>query len=66
MLDAYYFVCVNGDDVFESNSLTDCRKICKAVKSLAKNDKSVTIDGKTYEKVTECFIGMYNIDYVQD
>lgn len=53
---ASYFVCVNGDCIFESDSLSECKKeLLKAVK------KGIKEEGMNF-CASDYFVGMYNID----
>lgn len=52
----YYFVCVKGSCVFESFSITECKKqLIKEMKKGLKEEKETFC-------ASEYFIGMYNID----
>lgn len=52
----YYFVCVCGDCLFESESITECKNfLCKYVKE---HKKEIEENNNEYDY----FIGMYNID----
>lgn len=51
-----YYVCINGINEFESNSLTECKKfMCDFLKSIKEN-------GIKIENTYDYYIGMYSID----
>ena len=53
---ATYFVCINGDIPFESDTLTECKQYL--INYIKENKKDMIQENELYNY----YIGMYNID----
>lgn len=60
-----YFICINGINEFESSSINELKNIARHISKGGKiKDHKGKVIGK--DDIYEMYIGMYNIDYIDE